>query len=127
MNDTPVVLIFPCECQDVLARVPAEPLLLVIRRVGEDSASNGGGVLIVEIIDLYLILLVQVIFLQACDEGAIEVQGERHDLGIVVSQSLYQKEVLKVPEADQRILTTSCDVPVSIIYSERVALSSMAI
>ena len=118
MNDPAVVLIFPCESQDVLARVPAEPLFLMVRSVAEDCASNGRGILIVEIIDLYLIFLVQVIFLQAGDEGAIEVQGEGHDLGIVVSQSLYQKEVLKVPEADQRILTTGCDVPVSIIYSE---------
>jgi hypothetical protein len=118
VHDSTVVLIFTCESQDVLARVPAEPLFLVVSRVGEDSASNGGGVLIVEIIDLYLILLVQVIFLQARNKGAIEVQGECHDLGIIVSQSLYQQEVLKVPEADQRILTTSCDVSVSIIYSE---------
>ena len=74
MYDPTVILIFACESQDVLAGVPAEPLLLVVRRVGEDSASYGGGILIVEIIDLYLILLVQVIFLQAGDEGAIEVQ-----------------------------------------------------
>jgi hypothetical protein len=118
VNDSPVVLIFSCECQDILARVPAEPLFFVVRSVAKNCASNGRGVLIVKIIDLYLILLVQVIFLQAGDEGAIEVKRKGHDLGIVVSQSLYKKEVLKVPEPDQRILTTGCDVSVSIIYSE---------
>lgn len=127
MNDPSVVLIFPCKSQDILARVPAEPLFLMVSCVAENCASYGRGVLIVEIIDLNLILLVQVIFLQACDESSIEIQGESHDLGIVVSQSLNEQEVLKVPESDQRILTTSCDVPISIIYSERVALPRVAI
>ena len=118
VDDTAVVLVLTSESKYVPAGVPTEALLFVAGGVAEYGAPAGRGVLVVEIVNLNLILLVEVVLLQAGYQCAVEVERQGHHFRIVVPEGLNQKEVLEVPEPDQRVLPACRNVPVSIIDSK---------